>query len=532
MNLRWPIHGSADDAMNPIVVKELRQAVRSRFVAGILLLLLLIQLVGMGIVLLTTSTMSIANMSAALRAGRSMFHFLMIVLSSTCILFVPAYVGIRLAMERWDDKLDLLFITTIRPSSVIRGKLLAGTVTTVLLFSSSLPFMSFTYLLRGVDLPSVFVVLALVFLVVVVAIQVAMFLAALPASRPFKILLGLVGLVGLTVLLVFINTVAWGMIDQGVGSQLRSWQFWGPALMVVGTMSSGVGIFFVLSVALISPKSANRALPIRIFVTLLWLAWGGVAFVAAWVKSDPDIVIAWFVFAMLVLALALLVIVGEEETLSTRVRRAVPRRRALRRLAFLFYSGPAGGLVWVVLLAASTVFITLLAYANMSHGYGGQTTETLEVFTGVFLYAFAYAMTGILIQRLFLKRRLPASARWVVALLVMAAVSILPVLLALLSNRFSWDSRSLDAWYYYGNLFVLGEEETRAAHICFAAVWACVSTLANMRWLRRQVRAFESVEIVEGVQGVEDVESLKSFKALKSGGAGIAGEDDGASTAM
>ena len=132
-------------------------------------------------------------------------------------------------------------------------------------------------------------------------------------------------------------------------------------------------------------------------------------------------------------------------------------------------------------------------------------------------------------------RRRPRAAvgpTCVVALLVMAAVSILPVLLALLSNRFSWDSRSLDAWYYYGNLFVLGEEETRAAHICFAAVWACVSTLANMRWLRRQVRAFESVEIVEGVQGVEDVESLKSFKALKSGGAGIAGEDDGASTAM
>ena len=46
--------GELDDAINPIVVKELRQAVQSKFVVAVLLLFLLIQLVFIGIYLVAT----------------------------------------------------------------------------------------------------------------------------------------------------------------------------------------------------------------------------------------------------------------------------------------------------------------------------------------------------------------------------------------------------------------------------------------------------------------------------------------------
>ena len=44
-----------DDALNPIVVKELRQGVQSRFVVAVLLLFLLLQLMFMGIFLVVWS---------------------------------------------------------------------------------------------------------------------------------------------------------------------------------------------------------------------------------------------------------------------------------------------------------------------------------------------------------------------------------------------------------------------------------------------------------------------------------------------
>jgi hypothetical protein len=49
MKVLATLGGRLDDFLNPIVVKELRQAVRSRFVSGVLMLLLVIQLLVVGL---------------------------------------------------------------------------------------------------------------------------------------------------------------------------------------------------------------------------------------------------------------------------------------------------------------------------------------------------------------------------------------------------------------------------------------------------------------------------------------------------
>src|SRR5205823_4778714 len=77
------------------------------------------------------------------------------ILLFTCLLFIPAYTGIRLAAERSDINVDLLFISTLRPRAIVRGKFVAALVLAVLIFSACTPFMTFSYLLRGLDVPSV-----------------------------------------------------------------------------------------------------------------------------------------------------------------------------------------------------------------------------------------------------------------------------------------------------------------------------------------------------------------------------------------
>src|SRR5262245_50237735 len=102
-----------DDMLNPIAVKELRQAVKSRIVISALLLFLLIQLSILLLSLWFGDRQT--GESINLHAGREIFQILQGFLLGTCMLLVPAYAGVRLAAEHSDTNVDLLFISTLRP---------------------------------------------------------------------------------------------------------------------------------------------------------------------------------------------------------------------------------------------------------------------------------------------------------------------------------------------------------------------------------------------------------------------------------
>src|SRR5579871_4620977 len=80
-----------DDLLNPIAVKELRQAVKSRIVMSALMLFLLIQLS----ILLLNLWFDDRRGSEALNlhAGQEIFRILQGFLLGTCMLLVPAYAG-------------------------------------------------------------------------------------------------------------------------------------------------------------------------------------------------------------------------------------------------------------------------------------------------------------------------------------------------------------------------------------------------------------------------------------------------------
>src|SRR5690349_7996359 len=101
-----------DDRINPIVVKELRQAVQSRFVAWVILLFLALQLLFVGIHLFVVAAQGRVE-SIEYQGGRDVFTALQVLLLSTCMLFLPVYTGVRLAAERNELNTDLLFITTL-----------------------------------------------------------------------------------------------------------------------------------------------------------------------------------------------------------------------------------------------------------------------------------------------------------------------------------------------------------------------------------------------------------------------------------
>ena len=145
-----------DDRLNPILVKEIRAALRGRvFRIGFLCT----------IVLLTVTSLTLFN-RVGLRPGpdegQAYFLGILTCLEIAVIGLVPFSTFSAMGAE-WDENTyDLLVISNMQPLQIVRGKLACAVVQTLLIFSAFAPFLVFAFLLRGVDLSAVVLILVLV----------------------------------------------------------------------------------------------------------------------------------------------------------------------------------------------------------------------------------------------------------------------------------------------------------------------------------------------------------------------------------
>jgi hypothetical protein len=416
-----------------------------------------------------------------------------VILTGASLLFIPFYIGVRVASERQESDLDLLYISTLTPARIIRGKFFCGAYVTVLFFSACMPFMTFTNLLRGVDLPSVFFVLLCLFLIVCCAVQVAIFLACLPISKLLKILIGL-GAAIITFWLVFGLTAGISeLMMQGVGSMMSNRTFWATFLTVSSVILSATLLLHFLSIALISPQSANRALPVRIYMTIVWLIGLGISMAWVHVQNEARLIGPWAIASFVIFGISLVVIVSNQDTLSVRVQRTIPERLPLRVLAFLFYNGAAGGLLWAAVLLGIT-FAIMWVVLGFSHYTGTMLSDDLNSLLyssgAAICYVFDYALVGLFLHRKFLGCR-SARLAGIFAVIVPAAWALLPVLFFFFLNRLS--TRDLEH-IQLGNLFnifVVGLTAQKQQHLLFAAGWLVLMIALNMGWFIKQARKFQ-----------------------------------------
>jgi hypothetical protein len=478
--------------MNPVVIKELRQAVRSWAVTGMLLLFLIVLFVATMIFLIQGSF----ETSSDMQIGGEVFLAFMAILSGASILFIPLYTGVRMAAERQENNNDLLYISTLSPLRIIWGKFICGAYITLLFFSACMPFMAFTNLLRGVDLPTVFFLLAYLFVVVCAVNQLAIFVACLPITRPFKVLLGLGEFVISFWIIGGVVLSSSEMVRSGIGSMMADSSFWITTASIAGIIVMVTGLFFVLSVALISPPSANRALLPRIYVTMMWLISGLLA--VEWVlrASRPDAIYIWMLLATFLLIATLVATVGNNDQLSRRVRRRIPKFLPLRAVAFLFFNGAAGGLVWVAALAILTYLVTLACSvpSPLFSVFGGNDSAAyLQIYPALMIYAFAYALTGLYIQRRIFPLW-PAKMASVCMLLLGSAVAVGLEVVLFFANQLSWRAFEHVQPGNAANLFAVSSSDDRMIHLYTASAWLAIALAFNARWFFTQLRKFRPPE--------------------------------------
>src|SRR3954470_4485272 len=146
------------DWLNPILVKETRQALKSsQFTLTFGLVLIAGWIVTLGGVAFKGPRIFYAAEGGSLLAC----YFIVLALPLIVVVHLAAFRS--LTAEREDNTYDLLSITSLKPRQIISGKLGSSVAQMAVYFSAITPCLAFTYLLRGVDLPTIAVLITYTF---------------------------------------------------------------------------------------------------------------------------------------------------------------------------------------------------------------------------------------------------------------------------------------------------------------------------------------------------------------------------------
>ena len=421
---------ATSDWINPILVKEVRQALKSwTFMATFLFLLLASWCVSVFGVLAAGSSIQYG------RAGMGFYYGYIALLSFASYIVVPFLAYRNLLSERDQSTFEVLSITTLRPKQIVWGKLFTAVVQLFVFFSALTPFIAFTYLLGGIDIVSI-----MVSLVWTTLASIGLSMITLTNSTLFQ---GK-GWQSFQTLFV-LGALLWACgagISVGVygasagGSMFNEWEFW------VGTavcLTFYIGYFVLLqkvATAQLTFEADNRSTGIRVALValellgLLWLAGTFLAHIyfVSFMPSAGDLatlslILGWVV-AIHAAAFGLF-FATESDTLSRRVARGIPRNPLVRLVAAPFYPGGGRGLLLAIaMLIVPGVVTVLLAL------FAGRSMENeLAAFAAGCLYVVLYLGIACWIGRRGLasvKGFQPAHAR--VTTVILAALGVvLPV---------------------------------------------------------------------------------------------------------
>lgn len=340
------------DWSNPILVKETRQALKSRqFVVTFMLLLAASWLLSLFGMLLGGASIEFGSV------GTEFFLLYFYILSFAVIILIPFGCYRSLLAEREQTTFELLSITALSPRQVIWGKLLSAGLQLFIFYSAIAPFIAFTSLLQGFDLVQVTFVLAAAMLVSLIASMGALMVSSMVRQGVWQAIVSLIVLGGLFI--IFLMTVSL-TVEMQFWFDITDPDFlWVVGIMVV-TGLSYFALFQQIAVSQMTFESDNRATGIRLVClaqfALFWL--GDLAFLWFGPTSvSPNDYVEMAMVCATISALHWgvvgLFVVTEQDELSKRVRRGLPRSVLLRILLAPLLPGGARGFLYVLLNVAA-----------------------------------------------------------------------------------------------------------------------------------------------------------------------------------
>lgn len=136
---------------NPILVKELRGLMRQQRSRSVLTFYLIILVIIAFLFYVTVISANAINPDPDVRRTLGKIIFLAITLAELAAILIvaPLFSADSITSERENKTFDLIQITSLTTGSIIRGKLFAGVMFSLIMLLSSLPLQSSAFLLGG-----------------------------------------------------------------------------------------------------------------------------------------------------------------------------------------------------------------------------------------------------------------------------------------------------------------------------------------------------------------------------------------------
>lgn len=445
----------AGDFANAILVKETRQALKSRqFVATFFLLLAGAWIASMLIMLDAADSIDTQPI------GATFFTAYTFVLFVAVLVVVPFGAYRSLLAERDQNTFDLLSVTTLSPGQIVRGKLLSAIVQMLLFYSAIAPFIAFASLLQGFDLPIATFVLVLAMLLSAWYSLFALFLATLTTQRHWQVLTSLAllgtlvwslwGFYAAMTAMFFVGRMGFILLPL---TGLNTWEFWLRVGIVFAVGLSYFVLFYQLAVARLTFEADNRSTGIRITCSLqFWMFWGFgwlTSYLASAPLADDSLIrlsflsgVHWWIVGVFAAT--------ESPRLSRRTRRRLPGNSLVRMLAAPLLPGGDRGLLYVFIHAGALVAL-VAAIVNLSPGgvtASGAVASGKPLLHAIVVAAYIVIFVGIAALIGHWGARLSPQFRAgharLLALLAFLAGLLLPSLVRLFSPTYRADYMLLD----------------------------------------------------------------------------------------
>jgi len=347
---------SAGDWLNPILVKETRQALKSfQFTTTFVLVLAACWGVTIGgLAMIGPSVFYSAS-------GGSLLIGYYAVLAFPLVVVVPYSAFRSLASEREDNTYDLLSITALRPRQIISGKLGSAIVQMTVYFSAITPCIAFTYLLRGVDLATITVLMVYTFFGSLGLSMVGILLATLCQQRFAQVIVSVALVAGLLMVLWGAIAAALAVIQYSYAIFGGNEFFWTFTCAVATAYVTTFALMYFAAASMISFSTENRSTALRICMLVQQAAWvGWMAY--GWIYEDYELGVllamatcaAFYWYAMGAL------LTSERSGMSQRVRRRLPKSFLGRVFLSWLNPGPASGYMFVVANATALLGLCFL----------------------------------------------------------------------------------------------------------------------------------------------------------------------------
>ncbi|MFT5150349.1 MAG: hypothetical protein ACI841_000330, partial [Planctomycetota bacterium] len=371
-----------DDFWNPILVKEVRQALRGRFFRVSFVLVLAALLIACAAMIIDMGT------TVSSHEGRDFFFGIFVCLSAAVMGLVPFAAFNSMGAEWEENTFELLVISNLRPNRILIGKLLSAWTQSLLYFSAFTPFLVFAFLLRGIDLGVVGVMLITAQVGSVALSILAIFLSTLSKQRFVRIVLMAILSGALILAVIGVSVMTEGLLRRP--GELRDRDFWlgcGASMIAIGTVAS---FCFLAACNMLAHSEENRSTGLRILscvVLLIMMVFVGLMMN---LRADRSALSGTSIMMIVCMLVPGTFFATEAERLGRRVRPRIPRTQLISTLVAPWLPGGSRGLI---LFSGQLLLIVLFSSAGHLLLLGPADRWADEGCLGVILaalYAFFY----------------------------------------------------------------------------------------------------------------------------------------------